>query len=214
PRSPGFVIFDCDGVLVDSEPITNRIFGEMLAGLGLRLTPDEQRDHFLGRTMDDCVRLIEELTGRDVPASFVPTYRQRIRKVLAEEVEPVEGVVDLVKKLTLPSCVASSGTIEKMHVTLGRTGLLPYFDGRLVSATDVAHGKPAPDVFLLAAERFDVDPATCLVIEDSPNGVMAARAAGMMCIGYAGETPAGHLGAAGADMVVQEMADVALILKL
>ncbi len=188
------VIFDCDGVLVDSERIAVRVQVALGSQLGWPLTEDEVIARFVGRST---ASIREQVAGRlgDEPAAL---WSQRFEELHREAVDaalcPVDGVVEALDAITLPTCVASSGSHEKMRHTLGRTGLYDRFAGRIHSATEVARGKPAPDLFLYAAERMGVDPAACVVVEDSRPGVQAARAAGMRAFGYAaGLTPAERL---------------------
>jgi HAD superfamily hydrolase (TIGR01509 family) len=188
------VIFDCDGVLVDSEPIAVRVDALVLGRLGWDLTEAEIVERFVGRSESYMVGEIEAALGRRLPgdwdAEFAPLYRE----ALEAELQPVDGIVEALDAISAPTCVASSSTHERIRFTLGLTGLLDRFDGRIFSATDVANGKPAPDLFLYAAASLGTDPAHCAVIEDSVYGVQAARAAGMHAFGYAGGlTPADRL---------------------
>jgi HAD superfamily hydrolase (TIGR01509 family) len=180
------VIFDCDGVLVDSERIAVRVDDEVLGRLGWALTEAEVLDRFVGRSELDMVADIEAHLGRRLEpgwdTQFVPLYRD----ALAAELEPVDGIVEALDAITTPTCVASSSDHERLRFTLGLTGLLERFDGRIFSATEVALGKPAPDLFLHAAATLGADPTRCAVVEDSRYGVEAARAAGMHAFGYAG----------------------------
>lgn len=206
------VIFDCDGVVVDSERIVQEVFAEFLSELGLKLTPAEAYERFLGRRLVDCLAIARELTGRDVPQGALATYTARRDAVLREQVRPVEGVRAVLEALALPYCIASSGDHAKMRTTLGATGLWPLFEGRVFSATEVERGKPAPDVFLLAAARMGAQPARTVVIEDSVNGVLAGCAAGMTVLGFAGLTPAARLAAAGAKTTFERMCDLPALL--
>ena len=202
------MIFDCDGVLVDSEMITNRVFARMLAELGITMTLDDLFERFVGRSMTHCRTLIAELLQRPVPDAFMADFRARTAAALRAELEAVagiEGVLDALTAAGVPFCVASSGSHEKMRLTLGITGLLPRFEGRMFSVTEVPHTKPAPDVFLFAARRCGADPAACCVVEDTPTGVEAGVAAGMRVYGYSGLTPASRLTHAGAHVVFDEM---------
>jgi HAD superfamily hydrolase (TIGR01509 family) len=172
-------------VLVDSEGIAVAVDVETLAEIGWPLTADEVVERFVGRTHADMVAEIEA----NVPglaAGWDRPFDERYRAALEAALRPVEGVVEALDAIDLPTCVASSGTHEKMRFTLGLTGLLERFDGRVFSASEVARGKPAPDLFLHAAARMGADPAACAVVEDSRYGVEAARAAGMRALGYAG----------------------------
>ncbi|POZ61255.1 HAD family hydrolase [Chromobacterium alticapitis] len=207
---PGFelVIFDCDGVLVDSERITNAVFARMLNELGLPVTLDDMFRHFVGLSMAQCLRQIEDMLGAAAPAGFEADYRRRSQEALRQSLAAVPGVPDMLEALPLPYCVASNGGHDKMRTTLGLTGLLPLCEGRLYSAQDVALPKPAPDVFLHAARSQGVEPARCLVIEDTPTGVRAGAAAGMTVWGYAALTPKASLTAAGATETFADMADL------
>ncbi|WP_221265685.1 HAD family hydrolase [Oleiagrimonas soli] len=202
------LILDCDGVLVDSERITNRVFAEMLGELGLSLSLADMFEYFVGLTMTQCLERITDLLGHPAPPGFVAAYDRRTRAALEREVQPVPGIVEALDRITLPCCVASNGEQAKMRATLGATGLWPRFRGRTFSAEDVPRPKPAPDVYLLAAERSDTDPADCLVIEDTPTGVAAAVAAGMTVFGYAASMPSHRLLAAGAHAVFEDMREL------
>jgi HAD superfamily hydrolase (TIGR01509 family) len=185
------VIFDCDGVLVDSESIANRVFAEMLLELGLEVSVDQMYSEFVGRSMTYCMRLVEERLGRAAPEDFVRRLQERTFAAFQTEgLRPTDGMFEALDAIALPVCVASSGEIEKMRFTLGLTGLLPRFEGRLFSVTQVARGKPAPDIYLFAASRMGVHPEACVVIEDSPVGAQAGLAAGMTVFGYCAHTPA------------------------
>lgn len=208
------VIFDCDGVLVDSERITSRVFCDMLGELGLELTQDEMFQRFVGQAMDRCLVIIEQALGRPAPETFVPELRQRAAQALFEQVEPVPGVVDVLDRLPVPACVASAGERMKMQLTLGKTGLWNRFDGRIFSVEDVEHSKPAPDVYLLAAQSQGVAPERCAVIEDSAAGVTAGVAAGMTVFAYAADVPADRLREAGAHHLFDDMADLPVLLGL
>ncbi|MGW2823077.1 HAD family hydrolase [Streptomyces sp. NPDC001443] len=188
------VIFDCDGVLVDSERIAARVQVALGAELGWPLTEDEVVDRFIGRSHAAIREQVATQLGEDTAATWSERFEQLHREALDAEIAPVEGLPEALDALILPTCVASSGSHDKMRHTLGHTGLYERFAGRIFSATEVAHGKPAPDLFLHAARQMGVDPAACVVVEDSQPGVRAARAAGMRSFGYAGGlTPAERL---------------------
>jgi HAD superfamily hydrolase (TIGR01509 family) len=180
------VIFDCDGVLVDTERIAVRIDVRVLAELGWTLTEAEVVERFMGRSDEEMTAEIEAHLGRRLPASWEEPFRHLYREAFAAELTPVPGVVAALDAISLPTCVASSGTHEKIRFTLGLTGLYERFAGRIFSRSEVARGKPAPDLFLHAARRMGVPPSGCVVVEDSRYGVEAARAAGMRAFGYAG----------------------------
>ncbi|MCX4524314.1 HAD family hydrolase [Streptomyces sp. NBC_01551] len=204
----GLVIFDCDGVLVDSERIAARVHVALGAELGWPLTEEETVRRFVGRSNAS----IRELLAARVGAQTAREWDERFVTMHAEAVDagltPVDGLPEALDAITLPTCVASSGSHEKMRHTLGRTGLYERFAGRIHSATEVSRGKPAPDLFLYAAGRMGVDPSACVVVEDSRPGVEAARAAGMRSFGYAGGlTPAAALAGPGT-VVFTDMRDL------
>ena len=188
------VIFDCDGVLVDSERIAVRVESEYLTELGWPLTEAEIMERFTGRTDAYMDEAIEAQLGDRLPEGWKDQFERRYRAAFEADLHPVDGIVDALDQITLPTCVASSGSHDKLRYTLGRTGMYGRFEGRIFSGSEVANGKPAPDLFLHAAARMGADPARCAVIEDTRYGVQAARAAGMRAFGYAGGvTPPGHL---------------------
>ncbi len=199
------VIFDCDGVLVDSERITNEVFVQMLNELGLPLKLEDMFEQFVGHSMEQCMAKITAMLGRHPPDGFLADYRVRTRAVLESKLVTVPGIVEVLTQLTLPYCVASSGDHDKMRTTLGVTGLWPKFEGRIFSVTDVKAPKPAPDVFLHAAAKLGFAPADCAVVEDTPTGVRAAVAAGMTVFAYAALTPARRLREAGAHVIFDDM---------
>ncbi len=190
PTPIELVIFDCDGVLVDSERLSVRVESQLLTEMGWPLSEADVLDRFVGRSDAHMIGEIEAHFGRPVP-EFVEQYRERLFEAFERELTPVDGVVATLDAIGHATCVASSGTHEKMARTLGSTGLFDRFDGRIFSATEVERGKPAPDLFLFAAAEMGFAPRACAVIEDSRAGVEAARAAGMHVFGYAGGlTPA------------------------
>ncbi|HEY2584945.1 MAG TPA: HAD-IA family hydrolase [Tepidisphaeraceae bacterium] len=181
------VIFDCDGVLVDSEVLGNRILVEMVAELGLALDLEEAVALFRGCKMAECVREIERRMRRPVPGNFVNDLRTRTADAFRLGLQPVHGVETLIDALRVPICVASSGPSEKIRLSLQVTGLLPRFDGRIFSAYDVGVWKPDPGLFLHAARVMGVAPRKCAVVEDSVLGVRAGVAAGMAVFGFAAD---------------------------
>ncbi len=185
------VIFDCDGVLVDSEPISIRIDVEMFAEVGMTVSEQEVIERFVGRSPELLVQAVEEQLGHPPPDGWEEHGERRLRRAFETELEPVDGIREALELISLPMCVASSSPPERLRFKLELTGLYERFAGRIFSATEVANGKPAPDLFLHAARQMGVDPAGCVVVEDSRYGVQAARAAGMEVLGYAGGvTPA------------------------
>lgn len=184
------VIFDCDGVLVDSEPVANEIMAQMLSAEGWEMTTAECRRRFVGKAMSSVQRETEEFLGRGLSSGWSEEVRDQTEAAFNKKIEAVPGVVSLVEALDrnkVPICVASSGRLSKMHVTLGNTGLLPYFDDRLFSADFVGKGKPAPDLFLYTLDQLGFQPDQAVIIEDSIPGVQAAVAAGVRVLGYVGD---------------------------
>jgi HAD superfamily hydrolase (TIGR01509 family) len=186
------VIFDCDGVLVDSDRISLRIQAERITALGLPTTYEDCVRDYLGLGMPATLRILAERLGRPLPDGWAAELDAAVREAFRRELRPVAGIAAALDAIDLPTCVASSGSQEKMRLTLGLTGLRDRFVGRIFSAGEVERGKPAPDLFLHAADRVGAAPEDCVVVEDSPFGAAAARAAGMSALGYA----AGHDGAA------------------
>lgn len=194
-RPIDLVIFDCDGVLVDSEPIANRLLAEALSEVGLPTTYEQARRDYVGLSMASCVQLFEEKLGHTLPEDWVETLQKRTFERLAREVKPVVGVENLVRRVRdrgIQSCVASSGHMTKISLTLTATGLISLFEGRIFSASMVKRGKPNPDLFLFAADQMAADPSRTFVIEDSVPGVKAAVSAGMKAFGYAGDAYTDH----------------------
>lgn len=209
-RSPPFelLILDCDGVVVDSEPITMRVLTEMLNELGVSIGAAEANERFIGTTFARTLELIAELLGEALPEQFVPNYRARTFAAMEAELKPVSGIEAALDQITIPYCIASNGPHVKMRKTLSLTSLLPRFEGRMFSSADVPRGKPFPDLFLFAASHFAVAPAACLVVEDSASGIAAALAAGMPVYGFSGSIPDGRLVAAGAQKVFRQMSEL------
>jgi HAD superfamily hydrolase (TIGR01509 family) len=199
------VIFDCDGVLVDSERIAVRVDVALGAELGWPLTEAEVIQRFVGRSSRSVSEEIAARLGQDVADTWTERFDLAYRQAVDAGLTPVEGIRDALDEITQPTCVASSGTHEKIRHALGRTGLYDRFEGRIFSATEVAHGKPAPDLFLHAAAAMGVPPAACVVVEDSQYGVRAARAAGMRCFGYAGGLTPAHWLAGPGTVVFDDM---------
>ncbi|WP_439813887.1 HAD family hydrolase [Zavarzinia sp. CC-PAN008] len=189
------VIFDCDGVLVDSEPIANAQLAAALAPLGLTMTVAEVMRDFVGLSMASVIMGVEQRIGRPVPPDWLPTLQARTYQAFRDGLKPVAGVAEAIRSIQaagLATCVASSGSPDKMDLTLALTGLRPLFAERIFSATQVARGKPHPDLFLHAAARMDVAPDRACVVEDSLPGVQGAVAAGMAAFGYVPD--GGHFG--------------------
>jgi len=214
---PDLVIFDCDGVLVDTERIAVPIDALVLTELGWPMTEAEVVERFLGRSEADCAEDIEKHLRRRVSGEVIQSYDHLYRHAFERELQPVAGVeavLDLLDRRGVPTCVASSGTHERIRFTLGLTGLLDRFEGRMFSADDVDRGKPNPDLFLHAATTLGVGPAGCAVIEDSRYGIEAALAAGMTAYGYSGGlTPAQRLAVPGV-VLFGDMAELPALLGL
>lgn len=202
------VVFDCDGVLVDSEVLVAEYEAVRLTEAGFPLTVDDIAERFIGLSYRSMMTALHEQFGRPVPDRLNEAIQSEVLDLFPEHLQPVAGITEFIDGLELPRCVASSSNLDRIQLSLAVTGLVDFFDpGHVFSAQMVKRGKPAPDLFLLAAERLGTDPAHCLVIEDSPHGVTAARAAGMEVVGFVG---GGHarpalvdrLKAAGAETIV------------
>lgn len=180
------MIFDCDGVLIDSEPIANRVFSEQLAMVGMHMTPEEVWHAFVGNSRDRCIALAGEMRGKPLPEGFAERWDEALHVALDVEARPVEGIPELLRSLPVPCCVASNGEPTHMRRGLTAAGLMPLVEGRLFSAALVEHPKPAPDVYLHAARTMGVSPGACAVVEDTPTGTRAGLAAGMRVFGYVG----------------------------
>ncbi len=199
------VIFDCDGVLVDSERLQNEVFIAMLREIGIEITLDGMFEQFVGHSMAYCMALVERMLGHAPPPDFLPRLQQRTFAAFRDGLQPVDGIVEALDRIALPTCVASGGDHEKIRFTLGMTGLWPRFEGRIFSVVDVPRAKPSPDVYLHAAATMGMAPSRCAVVEDTPVGVTAAVAAGMTVFGYARLTPRAALAAAGAHRLFEDM---------
>ncbi|AMW15450.1 hydrolase [Streptomyces qaidamensis] len=207
------VIFDNDGVLVDSEPISNRLLAAYLTELGHPTSYEESIRDYMGSAMHRIHELVLQRTGQRLPESFDDVFHARVFAAFEQELVAVAGAPGVLEKLAadgVPYCVASSGSHERIRVGHRTTGLDRWFDqGRIFSSQDVGRGKPAPDLFLYAAERMGVSPERCVVVEDSPLGVQAAVAAGMDVYGFTAMTPAEKLtGATGLFSDMGELADL------
>jgi HAD superfamily hydrolase (TIGR01509 family) len=209
---PDLIIFDCDGVLVDSELLSCRCLSEVLAGYGINLGLDQALDLFLGRSVT-AVREHFKALGRSIPEQFAAELKAAVRAAFLSGLGPIEGVGSVLADLQIPHCVASSSDVDRVSFSLSLTGLAPHFDKGLYTSQMVERGKPAPDLFLYAAERMRADPRRTLVIEDSVSGVTAGKAAGMTVWGFVGgshyQSRDGKaiLSQAGADRVFGRMAD-------
>jgi len=189
--SIGLVIFDCDGVLVDSEPIAVRVDLLVLAEFGLELSEAEVIERFVGRSADVMLEAIEAHLGHALP-DRLESFEHLYTDAFETELAPVDGVKEALDQITHPACVASSSEPASLRRKLQLTGLHTRFAGRVFSASEVTNGKPAPDLFLHAADKMGLEPSRCVVVEDSRHGVQAARAANMNALAYAGGLTPAH----------------------
>lgn len=183
---PGLVIFDCDGVIADSEILSASVLIAQLAGLGLEVSAEDVRRNFLGRSFPTVAGLIRDRFGTPLPGDFEAEYRRILLDRFATELRPTPGFGPMLDALALPCCVATSSSPQRVTRTLDLLGLTERFGAHVFTASQVARGKPAPDLFLFAADRMGVAPARALVVEDSPPGLVAAIAAGMHVLHYRG----------------------------
>ena len=184
--APKLVIFDCDGVLVDSEPLSSRVVIETMASLGVPLTVDQSYSLFLGRSFVSMTATLREKFDRELTDTQIEVMRNRLSELYRAHLKPISGVAQALESLSIPFCVASSSFPERIKLALDVTGLRDFFGDHIFSATMVAHGKPAPDLFLYAAEQMGQAPENCLVVEDSPAGVEAAHRASMRAFAFLG----------------------------
>jgi HAD superfamily hydrolase (TIGR01509 family) len=207
------VVFDLDGVLVDSEPIANRVLAAHLARLGVPVDLEATMRLFTGLSLPSCYALVRERFGIAVPDGFTAALQAETFARYRDELRPVPGVVAALARIALPKCVASSSEPEKIRLSLELTGLGAHFNGYLFSALEVARGKPHPDLFLHAARRMGAAPARTAVVEDSLPGIAAGRAAGMTVFAYGGAAHADRaaLGASGARLF-DDMAELPALL--
>ncbi|MGL4559340.1 MAG: HAD family hydrolase [Afipia sp.] len=207
------VIFDCDGVLVDSEALACVVHAEVLTEYGYAISAEQVHERFLGRSAREARLEVESELGRVFPDSYTAQLRATIDRVFGEQLQSVPHIFEALDRLSQRICVASSGTPTRIRSSLRTTGLLDRFDPHLFSAMQVERGKPAPDLFLFAAAQMDTSPSRCVVIEDSVPGVTAAHAAGMTVVGFTGGShsrpgDADRLRAAGASIVIGDMREL------
>ena len=215
---PDLVIFDCDGVLVDSELIFARVLAESLIALDFPTTIDEAIALGFGKNRVTLSFAVAAQFGEALPDAFFEAFAARSASAFEHELSPMVGVEDLLAALPMPRCVASNGRLDRVRQRLAITGLLPFFDPHVFSASQVAFGKPAPDLFLFAAQRLGARPADCTVVEDSIPGVEAAIAARMPVVGFCGgghcpQDHADRLIGAGCSRVFAQMPDLAAFLR-
>lgn len=211
------VLFDCDGVLVDSEPITLKVMTASLNAAGLPLSYEQVVQRFLGKSLPEEIPAIEAELGRALPTDFIARFRADRNIALERDIVAIPGVLAFIARLQslgIPFAVASGADCAKMQITLGNTGLLTFFDGAMIGSDMVAHTKPAPDVYLKAAHLLNVDPRRCVVIEDTPTGTRAGLAAGATVYGFTRFTDPQLLVAAGVSGVFSDMAELPELLGL
>jgi HAD superfamily hydrolase (TIGR01509 family) len=213
---PDLVIFDCDGVLVDSEIIAARVEADLLTAAGFPISAEELAEVYAGLTFKDIMLRIEEQSQIPLQASLIAQAEMMVDRRLEAEVRAVDGVHEAVAAVAVQRCICSNSSAARLEMTLGKTRLLPFFSGRVFSSLDTPtkKPKPAPDVFLHAASTLGAEPTRTFVIEDSVHGVAGARAAGMRAIGFTGASHsyAGHADAlteAGAETVIRRWVDLA-----
>ena len=204
------VIFDCNGVLVDSEPLATAIVSQEFMRAGFPLAPDVIARYFTGRRPADMFAEVENAARRKLPPNFADTVASVILRRFRRELRATHHAEHALSWLRGPRCVASSSSHERIRASLESTGLIRFFEPNLFSASDVRNGKPAPDLFLHVARELQVNPSDCIVVEDSAVGVAAGVAAGMMVIGFVGGSHAGsqldtHLRSAGARSVISDL---------
>ncbi len=197
------VIFDCDGVLVDSEPLSNRVIAEQISSLGFPMTEKEAHSIFAGGSLEIVEKFILDKTGKPMPDYFEEEYRVRSTALFRSELVAIPGAEELLKSIKIPKCVGSNGPLSKIDENLRLTKMHHYFDGNFFSAYDIQKWKPLPDLYLYAAKKMGVDPAECVVVEDSVHGVQAAVAAGIKVYAYAGGGNGELLREAGAEVVTK-----------
>lgn len=195
------IIFDCDGVLVDSESISCGMIAEELTKMGHPMTTEEGIETFGGTGMSYVIDYIEKKINGKIPFDFEARYRERTYELFQTELEPIAHIKETLEKIDVLKCVASNGPKDKMIMNLKITNLISFFPNRLFSAYDIQKWKPEPDLFLHAAKTMGIDPSDCMVVEDSPAGVQAAIAAGMKVYGYVPESPASKLEELGAELL-------------
>lgn len=178
------VIFDCDGVLVDSETISNAVFVDMANELGANIDLHYAIKHFKGSFLKDCVNHVSKLINSEIPQSFEDEYRKRSFDAFKANIKPIQGVLRVLQNIKLPFCVASSGPENKIRLNLELTGLLPYFENNIFSSYTIQKWKPDPEIFLLAAKTMGYKPNECVVIEDSLSGIKAAVNGGFDVFGF------------------------------
>ncbi len=208
------VIFDCDGVLVDSEPLSVQVLVEALSRRGVVVSENEAYERFLGRSLSTVAQILHDDFDHSIDAAFLEDLRHHLYERFRRELKPVTGIANVLDALDCEKCVASSSQLERIRLSLSLTGLLQRLEPHIFSASMVTQGKPAPDLFLHAASSMGADPSSCIVIEDSPAGIEAAQRAGMAVFAFVGGSHATAPGyrervaALGPDVVFDAMPDL------
>ena len=216
-KFPQLAIFDCDGVLVDSELLACGAVASSLSEIGIGVTTEDIVSRYAGISADAMYQDLEVRFGRGISPEIREAIQRRVLAEFERDLHPMPGVDELLRSLSCPACVASSSSLQRIEFSLRRTSLIQYFSKHIFSATQVAKGKPAPDLFLLTADRMKATPAKCIVIEDSVSGITAANTAGMYAIGFIGGSHfstelANRLGAANARILVDGMQELKKVL--
>jgi HAD superfamily hydrolase (TIGR01509 family) len=207
------IIFDCDGVLVDSERLTNQIFIDMLADIDVNITLQEVMDNYVGIPLLDGLAILAKKHTFKPPEDFIDRFNNKSLFVFENELQAIPGVMYAIAQIQTPFCVASNSRPEKVSAMLKITRLFDSFEGKIFTASQVEKPKPAPDVYLYAAKAFNIDPLDCLVIEDTSVGISAAKAAGMVVFGYSAQSSVKRLSDAGAHIVFDDMKDLPLLMN-
>lgn len=182
------IIFDCDGVLVDSEHISNSVLIETANDLGVTISSKYALEHFGGKSLKSCLDYIEVLLGKKLPTNFETQFRNKTFAAFKTDLKPIKGIHDLLSKIEIPFCVASSGPLEKIQLNLTTTKLIPHFEGKMFSSYEIGSWKPNPEIFLYAAKKMGFEVADCVVIEDSISGIQAAKSGGFDVIGFVNDS--------------------------
>lgn len=196
------IIFDCDGVLVDSEPLAMRVLIAAIAAQGIAIPPVDAFRNYLGRSLASISASLHETHGMPLSDAALTSMRSDLYALYRKELRASPGLVKALQTITIPVCVASSSQLERIHLSLDLTGLTAFFEPNIFSASMVSNGKPAPDLFIYTAGRMNTSPRHCLVIEDSPAGITAAKAAGMSVFAYTGGS---HIAPSGLRKTIQSL---------
>lgn len=202
------IIFDCDGVLVDSEKLTNLLFIELASDFGVKISIEEMISTYVGNPIENCIKELEALNNVIFPKDFLEIFKNKSADLFLNELKSIPGISQVLVDLHLPYCLASNSKLDKITLMLRATNLLTQFEGKLFTSSLVKNPKPAPDIYLHVAKQYDLLPKDCLVVEDSPTGVKAAKSAGMTVFAYSDLFSPSRLRNAGADRVFTNMFDL------